>query len=198
MLGYLPTSLEVNGKEYQIDADFRNILQIFLAFEDDELEDKEKAYICISRLYEDYTSIPKSDLQDAFTAALDFLNYGNKKDEQEKGRHKLMDWEDDETILFPAINKAAGCEVRALPFLHWWTFLGYFQSIDSESLLGTVLSIRQKKSKGKKLEKWEREFEKNNRELCALKQRKKYETPEDSMAAWFKELIAEGAVEDNG
>lgn len=198
MLGYLPTSLEVNGKEYQIDADFRNILQIFLAFEDDELEDKEKAYICISRLYEDYTSIPKSDLQDAFTAALDFLNYGNKKDEKETGRHKLMDWEDDETILFPAINKAAGCEVRALPFLHWWTFLGYFQSIDSESLLGTVLSIRQKKSKGKKLEKWEREFEKNNRELCALKQRKKYETPEDSMAAWFKELIAEGAVEDNG
>ena len=198
MLGYLPTSLEVNGKEYQIDADFRNILQIFLAFEDDELEDKEKAYICISRLYEDYTSIPKSDLQDAFTAALDFLNYGNKKDEKETGRHKLMDWEDDETILFPAINKAAGCEVRALPFLHWWTFLGYFQSIDSESLLGTVLSIRQKKSKGKKLEKWEREFEKNNRELCALKQRKKYEAPEDSMAAWFKELIAEGAVEDNG
>lgn len=38
MIGALPTTLEVNGKAYPIDADFRNVLEIFVAFNDPDLE----------------------------------------------------------------------------------------------------------------------------------------------------------------
>lgn len=48
--------------------------------------------------------------------------------------------------------------------------MGYFQSVDKEDLLSMVLSIRQKKAKGKKLEKWEKEFYTNNKNLCSYKQ----------------------------
>ena len=83
---------------------------------------------------------------------------------------KTMDWVQDETIMFPAINKVAGCEVRTLDYLHWWTFMGYFMEID-EGIFSHVLSIRHKKAKGKKLEKWERDFWQANKDICVLRQK---------------------------
>ena len=191
MLGRLPKSLDVNGKQYAIRPDFRNILDIFSALEDDELSDQEKGYILLKRLYIDLDTMPKKDMEEAYRQAISFIQFDSHDKENRETNTRVLDWERDETLIFPAINKAAGCEVRELPYLHWFTFMGYFQSIDSESLFGTVLSIRQKKAKGKRLEKWEKEFEKANKELCALRQKKHMETPEDSIKAIFESLLAE-------
>jgi len=59
--------------------------------------------------------------------------------------------------------------------MHWWTFLGYFNEI-GECLLSTVINIRQKKNKGKKLEKYEQEFYRANKSLIDIKTRY---TPEE-------------------
>ena len=194
MLGSLPRALDVNGTQYEIDADFRNVLNIFLAFSDEELTDQEKAYICLENLYADLDSIPQGDMEAAYKAAIEFISYGSHP-EDEHSKRKLIDWVQDESLIFPAVNNAAGMEVREAPYMHWWTFLGHFQSVDSESLLGTVLSIRQKKAKGKKLEKWEREFERNNRSICALPENENRKTPEDDIQAMIQAMIEEGAVE---
>ena len=69
-----------------------------------------------------------------------------------------MDWEQDAALLFPAVNKAAGFEVRTCPYMHWWTFMSYYMEI-GESLFASVINIRLKKSKGKKLEKEAQEFQ---------------------------------------
>lgn len=79
-----------------------------------------------------------------------------------------MDWEQDAKIMFPAINTAAGYEVRSVPQLHWWTFMGYFMEIQ-KGVYATVLSLRQKKAKGKKLEKWEKEFWSANTDACVIR-----------------------------
>ena len=88
---------------------------------------------------------------------------------------RTLDWEQDAYLIFPAVNKAAGCEVREVEYLHWWSFLGLFNEI-GEGLYSQVMSIRQKLAKGKKLEKWEREFFDEHRELIELKQKL---TPEE-------------------
>ena len=79
-----------------------------------------------------------------------------------------MDWEQDERIMFPAINKAAGFEVRQAKYVHWRTFIGYYMEIP-EGIFSHVLSIRLKKAKGKKLEKYEKEFWNANKDICVLK-----------------------------
>lgn len=96
-------------------------------------------------------------------------------------------------MIFAAINKVAGREVRAEPYMHWWTFLGYFQSIDRDDLWGFVLTIRQKKAKHKKLEKHETEFYNANRAMCELEtpQQKKQDTY-DYMESLYKALSEEG------
>ena len=83
---------------------------------------------------------------------------------------QIMDWEQDQYIIFPALNKVAGYEIRSVNYLHWWSFLGLFHGID-EGLYSQVMNIRAKKIKGKKLEKWEREFYIEHTELIDLKQK---------------------------
>lgn len=167
MIGELPTTLTVNGTEHPIRTDYRDILTVLVAFNDPELEDNEKVYICLYGIYEDFEDLAGEDYEAAYAAAVSFIDAGAEP--KKEGRSpKTMDWEQDERLLFPAINRAAGCEVRALPYLHWWTFIGYFMEI-RDGVFSQVLALRHKKAKGKKLEKWEREFWSQNRDICQLR-----------------------------
>lgn len=60
--------------------------------------------------------------------------------------------------------------MRGCKYLHWWTFLGYFREI-GEGVFSEVVSIRTKKVRGKKLEKYEREFEQEHSELVRIRPR---------------------------
>lgn len=194
MLGQLPQSLDVCGKDYAIRADYRNILRIFSAFNDPDLSDSEKVYVCLKRLYADFETMPRQAYGEAYKAATAFMecNFHSEKNDP-----KTVNWEKDEQLIFPAINKVAGTEVRAVSFLHWWTFLGYFQNIDHEDLWGFVLTLRQKRARGKKLEKHEREFWRANREICEVKETaaSKARSPEDMLHDMFNSLAAEGGDE---
>lgn len=163
----LPVSLEVGGQEYEIRTDFRAILDILRAFGDPELTDEWKTMAMLKILFREWNQIPEKDIQEAAEKAVSFIDAGMEGDGKSP---RLMDWEQDANILVPAVNKVAGQEVRALPYLHWWTFIGYYMEI-GESTFSQVLSIRRKKQKGKKLEKWESEFYKENKKLIDLKRK---------------------------
>ena len=70
-------------------------------------------------------------------------------------------------------------EVRADSYLHWWSFLSAYMEIDNKTLFSNILSIRIKKSKGKKLEKWEQEFYRENKSLIDLKRKLTAEEEEE-------------------
>jgi hypothetical protein len=163
VIGDLPTNLEVEGREYEIRSDFRVALLIFQAYSDNDLTDYEKARVCVECLYKE---IPE-DYGKAIEKALWFLDGGDMP-KSKKAPKKIMDWEQDESIIFPAVNKVAGYETRRCEYLHWWSFLGLFNEV-GEGLYSSVMNIRSKKAKGKKLEKWEKEFYNDHKELVDLK-----------------------------
>lgn len=178
MIGCLPRALEVNGIEYPIRTDFRDILTIMEAFEDPDLENKEKIFVMLYIIYPDFEDIPERDIEDAYRQAAWFIDCGAEHGNDQKNSPRLIDWGQDERILFPAINTAAGVEVRSLDYLHWWTFMGYFMEI-REGTYSQVLQLRQKRAKGKKLEKWEQEYWRNNKDLCVLRKRLSKEEREE-------------------
>lgn len=167
MIGQLPTSLTVRDKEYKIRTDFRDVLTVIEAFNDPELDNNERVYVCLFVIYEDFDSLPVDCYEDAFKVAIRFIDCGTDTGEK-KPSPKTMDWEQDEQIIFPAVNHVAGTEVRALPYLHWWTFFGYFMEIQ-DGVFANVMNLRHKKATGKKLEKWEREFWQANKDICVLR-----------------------------
>lgn len=162
----LPESLEVGGSIFRIRTDFRDILTIFEAFNDPDLPDFAKQTVMLRIMYPDYEDIPREHLNEAAKKAMEFINHGV---DDGKPKPKMMDWEQDADLIIPAINKVAGGgDVRALEYLHWWTFLGYYMEI-GDGLFSQILNIRYKRMHGKKLEKWEKEFAKDNKHLIDLR-----------------------------
>ena len=167
MTGYdLPESLDVCGREYQIRTDFRDIINILNAFSDPNLDDAAKAYVFFNALFFDH--VPPEDQAEAYKKGFEFINAGLPDSGGPAVR--LMDWEQDAPLIISAVNKVAGKEVRSIPHLHWWTFLGYYMEI-GESQFSNVVNIRQKKKRNKKLEKYEQEFYRDNKELIDLKEK---------------------------
>lgn len=180
----LPEGLNVGGRYYHIRYDFRAVLDILNAYADPELDDSEKTEILLTIMYPDFKDIPEALYGEAAERACEFIDCGQKPDGKKNPR--LIDWDQDAPIIIPAINSVAKCEVRALPELHWWTFFGWYMSI-SESLLSTVLRIRKKQAKHKKLDKWEEEFLRENRSLVELKKKETAEerAVKDSILKWL-------------
>jgi hypothetical protein len=90
-----------------------------------------------------------------------FINGGEEQSPGAERDVTLVDWEQDSQLVCAAINNVANQEIRSVEYLHWWTFLGYYMSI-GQSVLSTVVSIRDKIAHHKKLEQWEKDFKKNN------------------------------------
>ncbi len=165
MIGQLPKQLKVGAQYYKIRTDYRDVLKILTAFSDPELSDEEKIYVCLFILYENFDTLPQELYEEAFKQATSFIDNGMKSDGKKQMR--VMDWEQDEPILFPAINKVAGFETRRVEYLHWWTFLGYYMEI-SDGVFSHIIGMRLKIAKGKKLEKSEREYWNANLAMCRL------------------------------
>ena len=161
----MPTSLVIGGVGFSIQTDFRKVLNMLSMLRDPELEADEKAAALLMLVYPDYQEIPRQRYQEAIDRAVEFIDMGIGG--QNSPKPTTMDWEQDAPIILPAVNRVMGQEVWAMPYLHWWTFLGAYMEI-GESLFSSVLNIRQKKSRHKKLEKYEQEFYRENRHLIDL------------------------------
>lgn len=185
-----PTSLNIDGMDYEIRTDYRAVLDLFTALNDPELQDESEeltAYAqsqCILQImFPRCDDIPEEHIQEALQKVSEFIDMGIR---DEKKKPKTMDWEQDAPIIIPAVNKVLNTEIRAQEYIHWWTFLGAYMEI-GESLYSTVIDIRQKKQKHKKLEKWEEEFYRENKSIVDLKE--KYTEEELAERERFKRLF---------
>ena len=180
----LPKSANIEGKEFKIRSDYRAILDIISAFNDPNLSDKEKIMAGLEIFYIDYEKL--ENLEEAVNLMMLFIS-GNQSEEPSGNKPKLMDWEQDISLIIPPVNKVLGQEIRELEYLHWWTFLGAYMEI-GECTFNTFVGIRDKKIRGKKLDKWEEEIYRNNYRKIDLK--KRYD---DNLQAEIDEILGRRA-----
>lgn len=166
----LPTSVRVNDKEFHIrnNGDFRMVLDCFNALGDEELGEDYRVLASLIIFYNELNSLEDCEkyldyLEELTVKMYWFFNCGQKESPGAQTSKILVDWDGDSQIICAAVNNVANVEIRALPYLHWWTFMGYYLSI-GESVLATVVSIRNKIVTHQKLEKWEKEFKRDNPE----------------------------------
>lgn len=177
----LPTSAVIGGREYPIHADYRDVLEIFAYLDDPDRPEYIRWQIALALFYDG--EIPPAHMQEAMDYLSEFVSCGQR---DARPGPKLMDWEQDAQIIVADVNKVAGTEIRAVEFLHWWTFMAYFHAI-GEGQLSTLVAIRDKLRRGKKLEKWEQEYYRKNREKVDLK--KRYSAEELAEQERLKKLL---------
>lgn len=178
----LPMTVEVCGITYEIRSDYRAVLDICAALSDAELSGDEKAYTVLNIFYPGFPEMPQEHYEEAIKQCFWFLNCGDT--EQSRAAPKLMDWEQDFKYIVAPVNRVLGAEVRALPYLHWWTFISAYNEI-GDCTFAQVVRIRERLAKGKTLDKSDREWYRNNRHLVDLKT--KYTDAEQQLLSqWMK------------
>ena len=163
----LPTFVYVCGHKYYIrnNADFKTILRCIAACQDEDITEIERTISALIIFYECLKE-PEDifyffdDVQEAVKEMTSFISVGNEAVGYQ-AQHKLIDWVQDEKLIVSAVNSVAKTEIRALPYLHWWTFIAHYMAI-GECPLSMIVGIRDKIAKGIKLEKHEQEFRRQN------------------------------------
>lgn len=165
----LPKTINIGGVEQPIRWWYGAILDILTIFNNPDYEVDEQWEVALRIFYPNFESIPSDKLEESAVKLKTFIDRGVSENDEHSP--VLMDWEQDANMIFPAVNRVMGKEIRGDDTIHWWTFIGAYMEI-GESLFSSVLNIRSKRAKGKKLEKYEKEFERENRSLITLKRRK--------------------------
>lgn len=142
------------------------VLDCFNALNDIEMSKDYRIATAVVIFYEDCNSIDDicNVFGDNYVTAVEkmfcFFNT-NQSNVGTKCNFRLIDWDNDSQIICAAVNSVAHTEIRSLEYVHWFTFMGWYMSV-GESVLATVVEIRNKIVTGKKLEKYEQKFRKDN------------------------------------
>lgn len=183
MIGELPVSLSIDERDIPIRSDYRIALIIIQAMNDPDLNNQEKSFIMLDALI-GIRNIPDGAYREAIEKSMWFLNGGKDNDEKKRAVPQLIDWQQDEQMIFSAVNHIAGKELRSVEYCHWWTFLGYFNEIQ-DGLFSTVIDIRSKRARGKKLEPWEKEYYIRNKDIVDIRK------PETTEEKQYREALNE-------
>jgi hypothetical protein len=183
MMWDLPIAVEINGKKHNIrnKCDYRVVLDVICALNDNDLTDKEKAECALFIFYEDFADI--DDFQTAIKEMFRIINGGEEQDESQEQKPSLMDWQHDFPVLVAPINRVLNREIRSVDYLHWYSLLSAYMEI-GECTFSTIVSIRSKRAKGKKLEKWEEEYLREHRKMVELPRKLTVEEEEFLNSDW--------------
>ena len=174
----LPTTITVNGTEYPIrnKGDYHVMFDVFKALTDDELDTSLCILTALIIFLDGFESVDdvlrafpnENALKEASMELNKFINCGEEESIGIKTRSSVVNWEQDQQIIASAVNVVAKKEIRTEPYVHWWTFMGYYMGI-GEGLFSTIVTIRSKIKEGKKLEKYEQHFKRQNPQYFVTK-----------------------------
>lgn len=162
----MPKSAIINGTEYEIRSDYRAVLDVLTIMDDIDLTDRERGALAFEIFYPAFDEMPCSDYKEAGEFLQWFVGGGEIR--SSKPKMKLADWQQDFPIIVNPVNRVLGYEVRDCEYCHWWTFLSAYFEI-GDCLFAQVVSIRKKKRLGKKLDKHEKQFYRDNQDLIDFK-----------------------------
>ena len=140
----LPTSIEVNGKKYPINSDFRYQLKTMMAFEDETLTGFEKQQIMLANLYR---KMP-NDISEASKKASLFFNGGKVYADSDEPAMRLYLFSKDANYIFAAFKQTHGIDLQ-IAKLHWWKFLAYFMDLGSDTTFCALVGMRKRVKTGK-------------------------------------------------
>jgi hypothetical protein len=148
----LVTSFVYDGKEYNIDLSFDNVLDVFDVLSDDTLRDYEKAEICLELLLgeQGYTStvelwnhIYKEYIEIQRKQPIEYDLKGNPMPVQDEDSEKMIDLEQDAEYIFASFQQAYRMNLyEQQGKLHWHEFKALLNGLPSDTIMQRIIQIR--------------------------------------------------------
>ena len=145
LIDKLPTSLTINGKEYEINSDFRVSILFELLMLDDEVDKENKLAIAL-QLY--YKECPQAkDIDEAIRQMLWFYKCG-KEDKKIKGSSNnsnvdaIYNFEYDDDLIYAAFMSQYKIDLNSIRYLHWWKFKAMFKALNEDNEIVKIMQYR--------------------------------------------------------
>lgn len=138
----LPTAVEIDGKEFAVNSDFRTCLRIIAAYEDNSLAMNEKHSILLGLMYQEQPI----DQVKAIQMGMKFLNGGVDQSESADGP-RLYSFQKDQRYIFAAFRQTHGIDLE-ITDMHWWKFLALFMDLGSDTTFCNLVSLRKRIADG--------------------------------------------------
>lgn len=142
LIDLLPTSVEVDNKEYKINSDFRTSMLFEMMMLDEEL-DKEERIINALQLY--YPVIPVN-INEAVKKIIWFYSCGkdNRKHKGtgSRGAEQIYSYEYDDGYIYSAFLSQYGIDLQDIDYLHWWKFKAMFNSLKDDNMIVKIMGYR--------------------------------------------------------
>lgn len=142
LIDILPTTVNIDGEDYEINSDFRTSILFEILMQDSELNHENKIIQAL-QLY--YSRIPKN-INEAVEKILWFYRCG--KDEiksKNKGAGKTIQvysYEYDDDYIYSAFLDQYGVDLQDMEYLHWWKFKAMFKSLKEDNELVKIMGYR--------------------------------------------------------
>ena len=169
----LPVSVEVEGRRYPINSDYRVCLRIMEAFEDDTLTNEEKQLVMLRLLYKD---VPPN-VAGACEAAMNFLNGWTTAAGNDDGTRRYS-FSKDARYIFTGVLQTHGMDLEKIEYLHWWKFCYLFMDLREDCFFSRLIYYRTRLEKGN-LTQEEREYCDSIRDILDLPKPPEDTTVED-------------------
>lgn len=163
----LPQKIKIKNTIYNINFDYKTIINILLAFEDTELTRSEQTYIMLKNLYKG--EISKEDTQEAIEKAIKFIDGGKieEPDNLNQKEKRIYSFKKDGNYIFSGISQTHNIDLSEKNNLHWWVFLAFFMDMSPNCTFGELVYYRKRKNENK-LTKEEKEHYKKIKKLVDL------------------------------
>ena len=187
-----PEQVEVDGKLYKINSDFRTSIQFEILMQKKELTEKQKEFaneLCLLdkemdretaellAKYKDglelyYPEIP-NDINEAINAMLWFYECGKENIDKKKSKKsgsgkKIQNYNYDADYIYAAFFEQYHIDL-AEQELHWWKFSALFSALSEDCMISKIITYRVIDTKG--MEKEQKAFYNRMKRL--------YQLPED-------------------
>ena len=186
LIDLLPSSVKIDGTEYEINSDFRTSVLFSLLMEDDSLNEEEKVLQALN-LY--YPVVP-DNLEKAIEQIKWFYScgkldkpIGNKK--ARASSKKVFDFEVDANYIYSAFMSQYNIDLQDIGQLHWWKFKALLEGLKEDNKLSKIIQYRSM-DLSKIKDKEQRKFYKDMQKQYSLKK----ESEEDLklLEEWNKKL----------
>ena len=143
LIDLLPSSVKIDGTEYEINSDFRTSVLFSLLMEDDNLSEEEKVLQALN-LY--YPVVP-----DNSEKAIEKIKWfyscgkldnpiGNKK--ARASSKKVFDFEVDANYIYSAFMSQYRIDLQDIEELHWWKFKALLEGLKEDNKLSKIIEYR--------------------------------------------------------
>lgn len=142
LIDIVPTTVNIDNKEYEINSDFRTSILFELLMQDSSIEE-DKIFMAL-QLY--YPIIPEK-VNEAIERMLWFYRCGkDMKSSKGNGKGKsptqIYSFEHDDDYIYSAYLDQYGIDLQDINYLHWWKFKAMFKSLKEDNMIVKIMGYR--------------------------------------------------------